>query len=121
MRKSGTRSAYLSQTYKQDERNEYSKGQEMTNTDKKAELIARLAKADRNDLRPLYEVMNSGELLEKIRDVVGPQCEDASAAVIEVRELHGLNPKSGESVEPIGDFFSEVNRRSRAEGQNETG
>ena len=60
--------------------------------------------------------MNSGELLDKIRDVLSPQCEDASAAVLAVRELLGLLPKSGESVEPIGDFFSEVNRRSRAEG-----
>ena len=65
--------------------------------------------------------MDAQELLDKIRAVVGPQCEDASAAVIELRELLALLPKSGESVEPIGDFFSEVNRRSRAEGQNETG
>ena len=58
--------------------------------------------------------MNSGELLEKIRDVVGPQCEDASAAVLALRELLGLSPKSGESVDPLRDFFSQV-RRSGAD------
>ena len=59
--------------------------------------------------------MNTTQILDKIRDVVGPQCEDASAAVIELRELLGLLSKSGESIEPIGDLFSQVNRRSAAE------
>ena len=47
--------------------------------------------------------MDPHELLDKIRDVVGPQCEDASAAVLAVRELLGLSPKSGESVFFEGD------------------
>ena len=52
--------------------------------------------------------MDSGELQNKIRDVVGPQCEDASAAVVAVRELLGLLPQSGESSDPLGDCISKL-------------
>ena len=70
----------------------------------------------RDALWPLYQdqlvsytqSIMGAKVLEKIRDVVGPQCEDASAAVLAVRQLLALLPKSGQSVEPIGDFNSKL-------------
>ena len=35
-------------------------------------------------------------MIEKIIDVVGPECEDAGSAVIEIRKLLGLDEKTGE-------------------------